>query len=141
MVSEKKVRLMTQIALDETKYDKEQISESGYYKSDYVRTQMTSAVWNITVSYLLILFLIALYYADYIFINVVRLNYELIGVAVLGIYIALLVPTVFFSYIHARKKYVRNRIALREYYGKLKELDDYYTQSKEEAEDDTIIGA
>ena len=132
---------MTQISLDETKYDKEQISESGYYKSDYVRTQMTSAVWNITVSYLLILFLIALYYADYIFINVVRLNYELIGVAVLGIYIALLVPTVFFSYIHARKKYVRNRIALREYYGKLKELDDYYTQSKEEAEDDTIIGA
>ena len=141
MVSEKKVHLMTQIALDETKRCKRAIMEGGYYKSDYVRSRTISAIWNVTVSYLLVLFLFALYHADYIFVNVVRLDYEMIGFAVFGIYIGLFVPTVFFSYFYYRKKYARNSIALREYYKKLKELDEFYSQSREEAEDDTVTGA
>lgn len=141
MVSEKKVRLMAQIALDETKRYKREISEGGYYKSDYVRSRTVSAVWNVTVSYLLALFLFAMYHADYIFINVVHLNYEMIGFAVFGIYIGIFVPTIFFSFFHYRKKYARNSIALREYYKKLKALDEFYSQSREEAEDDTVAGA
>lgn len=141
MVNEKKVRIMTQIALDETKYYKEEIREGGYYKSDYIRSHIVSVLWNVTVSYLFVLFLIALYHADYIFVNVVRLNYEMIGFAVFGIYIGIFVPTIFFSYFHYRKKYAKNKIALWEYYSKLKELDDFYLQSKEEAEDDTVAGA
>jgi len=141
MVSEKKVRLMTQIALDETKRYKKEIGEGGYYKADYVRSRTVSAIWNITVSYLLVLFLVALYHADYIFVNVVRLDYGMIGFAVFGIYIGLFVPVVFFSYFHYRKEYDRNSIALKEYYKKLKELDEFYSQSREEAEDDTVTGA
>ena len=131
MVSEKKVRLMAQIALDETKRYKREISEGGYYKSDYVRSPTVSAVWNVTVRY----------HADYIFVNVVHLNYEMIGFAVFGIYIGIFVPTIFFSFFHYRKKYARNSIALREYYKKLKALDEFYSRSREEAEDDTVAGA
>ena len=133
MVSEKKVRLMAQIALDETKRYKREISEGGYYKSDYVRSRTVSAVWNVTVSYLLVLFLFAMYHADYI--------YEMIGFAVFGIFIGIFVPTIFFSFFHYRKKYARNSIALREYYKKLKALDEFYSRSREEAEDDTVAGA
>ena len=32
-------------------------------------------------------------------------------------------------------------MALRAYYIKLKELDEFYSQGKEEAEDDTVTGA
>lgn len=141
MVNEEKVRIMTQIALDETKNYKEEISESGYYKSDYVRSQTISSVWSITLGYLLVLLLIALYYADYIFVNVIRLNYKMIGFVVFGIYLGILVPSIFFSYIHYRKKYAENMLALRQYYGKLKELDEFYSKSKEETEDDTVTGA
>lgn len=141
MVSEKKVHLMTQIALDETKRYPKEIGEGGYYKSDYVRSRTVSAVWNISVSYLLILFLFALYHADYIFVNVVRLDYEIIGFAVFGIYLGIFVLTVFFSFFHYRKKYAGNSVALRAYYIKLKELDEFYSQGKEEAEDDTVTGA
>ena len=76
MVNEEKVRIMAQIALDETKYHKKEIREGEYDKSDYVRSHVISAIWNVTISYIFILCLIALYYADYIFLNVARLAYE-----------------------------------------------------------------
>ena len=84
MVNEEKVHIMTQIALDETKKCKDQLHEGGYYKSDYIRSHTISAVWNITVSYLLVLFLIALYFSDYLFVNVVRLNYLQLGIMIGG---------------------------------------------------------
>ena len=98
MVNEEKVHIMTQIALDETKKCKDQLHEGGYYKSDYIRSHTISAVWNITVSYLLVLFLIALYFSDYLFVNVVRLNYLQLGIMIGGGYFILLAGTVFFSY-------------------------------------------
>ena len=44
MVNEEKIRIMTQIALDEEKKYKTEIEESGYYKSDYIRAHVISAV-------------------------------------------------------------------------------------------------
>lgn len=140
MVNEKKVRIMTQIALDEMKYHKKEISEGGYYKSDYVRSHIISSVWNVTVSYFLLLFLIVLYHADYIFVNVARLEYEKYGFMAFGIYIGLMVLVILFSYFHFTQKYVANKAILREYREKLKELDNFYLQSREEAEHDTATG-
>ena len=37
MVNEKKVRLMTQLALDEKRFYKDELDESGYFRSDYLR--------------------------------------------------------------------------------------------------------
>lgn len=141
MVNEKKVRIMTQIALDETKYRKKEINEGGYFKSDYVRSHIISVLWNLTISYILILFLVALYHADYIFINVARLEYVKAGFIILGIYIGILVIGILFSYFHFRDKFAKNRRRLREYQEKLKELEEFYLQSREEAEHDTATGA
>ena len=38
MVNEKKVRLMTQLALDEKRFYKDELDESGYFRSDYIRS-------------------------------------------------------------------------------------------------------
>lgn len=141
MVNEEKVRIMTQIALDETKNYKKEINEGEYYKSDYVRSHIVSVLWNITVSYALIVCLIALYYADYIFINVARMDYERIGFILLGIYTVLVILSILLSYLFFSKKYVINRKKLEEYFKKLEQLDEFYTQSKEGAENDTTTGA
>lgn len=141
MVNEEKVRIMTQIALDETKNHKKEINEGEYYKSDYVRSHIVSVLWNITVSYALIVCLIALYYADYIFINVARMDYERIGFILLGIYTVLVILSILLSYLFFSKKYVINRKKLEEYFKKLEQLDEFYTQSKEGAENDTTTGA
>lgn len=141
MVNEEKVHIMTQIALDETKNYKEQINEGGYFKSDYIRSHIISVIWNVSISYLLVLFLIALYYSDYLFVNVVRLNYAQMGIIIIGVYFILLVVTIFFSYFYYLQKYVQNQEAIRDYLGKLKALEDFYIQSKEASGDDTITGA
>lgn len=141
MVNEKKVRIMTQIALDETKYHKKEISEGGYYKSDYVRSHVISVLCSVTFSYLLILFLVVLYHADYIFVNIARLAYEKIGFAVFGTYVGLMVLIWFVAQRYFTHQYVANKAILRAYCEKLKELDVFYQESKEEAEHDTVTGA
>lgn len=140
MVKEEKVRIMSQIALDETKYHKKVIHEGEYHKSDYVRSHVVSAVWNVTISYLSLLCLIALYYADYIFLNVARLNYEKIGVVLLGVYSVFVILCILLSYLYFSKKYIEDRKILEEYFQKLEQLDDFYNKNNEEAEDDTVTG-
>ena len=104
MVNEEKVRIMAQIALDETKYHKKEIRGGEYDKSDYVRSHVISAIWNVTISYIFILCLIALYYADYIFLNVARLAYERLGFILLGIYTIFIILTILMSYLFYSKK-------------------------------------
>ena len=141
MVNEDKVRIMTQIALDETNNSRDGIDESGYYRSDYIRSHTISVIWNLSVAYVLILFLVAMYRADYIFVNVVKLDYAKIGMAILGIYVILIMISVFFSYFHFLKKYIIVQEHLREYYTKLLQLEEFYAKSKEESKDDAVTGA
>ena len=116
MVNEEKLRIMTQIALDETKRHKTEIKEGGYYKLDYIRA--------------------------HIFVNVASLEYDRLGFIVLGIYVGILVLGILFSYFHFKKEYAKNLFILKGYYTNLKKLDEFYTQNqnKEETGDDTIIG-
>ncbi|MDD7403608.1 MAG: hypothetical protein SO170_05915 [Butyribacter sp.] len=141
MVNEEKVRIMTQIALDETKNHKKEISEGEYYKSDYIRSHVISAVWNITVSYFLFVCLAVIYHADYIFVNVARLHYEVIGFLVLGIYAFIVLLSILLSYLIYSKKYIKNKKVLDDYCSKLEELEHFYEQNGEEEVDDTITGA
>lgn len=141
MVNEKKVRIMTQIALDEMKYHKKEISEGGYYKSDYVRSHIISTICNVTFSYLLILFLFALYYADYIFVNIARLKFVKLALLVCGIYIAIAVLTFFWSRRYFTGQYAKNQVVLGAYSEKLEQLEKFYQESKEETEHDTATGA
>ena len=140
MVKEEKVHLMTQLALEETRHHKEEIKECGYYKAEYIRFHVLGVVYNVTVSCFLILVLVALYHVDYIFLNVVGLDYLGIGLAFFGIYLGVVIISVIFSYFYYSQKYASNRAVLRRYYDILKKLDDLYSRDGEEAEDDTVTG-
>jgi hypothetical protein len=72
---------------------------------------------------------------------VVRLHYDKIGFAVLTIYLVLVLFCVLISYLHFTKKYAKNQLALKGYYANLQKLEEFYSQNKEETEDDTVIGA
>lgn len=137
MVNKEKVRIMAQIALDETNSHKKVIEEGEYYKSDYIRSHLISVLWNITVSFILIVSLSALYYADYISLNIVRINYEKLGFILLGIYTIIIILSMLLSYLYFSKKYIRNRKILEEYQKKLELLSDFYKQNREDSENDT----
>lgn len=74
MVNEKKVRLMTQLALDEKRFYKDELDESGYFRSDYIRSNTLKVLLGYSISYLLIMGLVAMYYVDYLFTNVVQMD-------------------------------------------------------------------
>lgn len=81
MVNEKKVRLMTQLALDEKRFYKDELDESGYFRSDYIRSNTLKVLLGYSISYLLIMGLVAMYYVDYLFYKCSADGYAEHGVA------------------------------------------------------------
>lgn len=131
MVNEEKVRLMSKLAVDESKLYKEEIEESGYYRSDYIRTHTMKVLWAYSLSYLLLLGLIALYHLEYLFVNVVRLDIRELALVIGGIYTGILIVVIMFCVLYYSAKYTRSRKNLRVYMAQLKELEEFYAKSKE----------
>lgn len=140
MVNEEKVRVMTGIALTETKYGKEEVKEGGYFRSDYIRFRMTSAMWDVTVGYFFALLLIGIYHADYLFKNVASLPYGLMGAIILVIYILFMMIAGTASYVYYTREYIRKRKILEEYCRQLDALSALYQKNGEETGDDAAIG-
>ncbi|MBR1742587.1 MAG: hypothetical protein IJ733_12125 [Lachnospiraceae bacterium] len=140
MVNEEKIKIMTGIALDESKRYKEEIAEAGYFKGDYIRSHVTSAIWNITIAYFLVIVLIVLYRADYILVNITKLSYPMLIGAGLGFYFLFCLITGLLSTYYYSVKYNENMIILKEYNHKLKQLKEFYSEAREETKDDTTTG-
>lgn len=131
MVSEEKVRIMTQLALDETKRSKEEIEEGGYYRADYIRTHTLKVLLSVSMSGLLILGLVVLYHIEYFFVNVVKLDYHRLGILALVLYIGLMVVCMLGSVVYYSAKYTRSHKKRKAYLNKLKELEEFYAVNKE----------
>lgn len=122
MLNNKKIRVMTKLALYEKKEGKEDIKMSKYYKTDYVRLEMLKTIVSITIGYALILLLIGVYKAEYIISKAVTLNFVRIGQYILGFYLVILTIYVISSIIGYSIKYDRSRKTLGKYYKALKKL-------------------
>lgn len=131
MVNEKKVYIMTQLALDETKRCKTEIEESGYYRSDYIRSHSMRVLWGVSMSYLLGIGLIALYHIEYLFVNVVKLDYRSLGFIALGIYVGVIIVCLTGSVMYYSAKYKKSRKKLKIYMSRLKQLEDLYAEEQE----------
>jgi len=126
MLNSDKVRLMTKLALYESKEGKEDISLSKYYKTDYVRYQIIKSIICATIAYILILILIFLYRSEYLIANAVTLNYKVIGTYILGIYIIIATLYGLGSAVGYSVKYDKSRKKLSRYYKLLKRLNKIY---------------
>lgn len=130
MVNEKKVRLMTQLALDEKRFYKDELDESGYFRSDYIRSNTLKVLLGYSISYLLIMGLVAMYYVDYLFTNVVQSMVWLAGC----IYVGLLLIITLFCVLFYMTKYTNNRKRLRKYMMEIDKLQKFYRDSKDNKE-------
>jgi hypothetical protein len=133
MLNNKKVRLMTKLAVYETKVGKEDIHLSKYYKTDYVRYQVLKSVISATVGYLLILFLVFVYRMEYLIRNAVTLDYKSLGMFILGIYIIVVTIYGFGSIVVYSRKYDTSRKKLARYFKLLKRLEKLYKEDVPEA--------
>ena len=133
MLNTDKVRLMTKLALYETKEGKEDIRLSKYYKTDYVRYQVIKSIVCATIGYALILMLIFIYKSEEIIKNAVTLDYKTIGIVVLGIYIIIAALYGLGSSVGYAIKYDLSRKKLSRYYKLLKRLNKIYHEETPES--------
>ncbi|MBE5961177.1 MAG: hypothetical protein E7256_07295 [Lachnospiraceae bacterium] len=136
MLNNRKIRLMTRLAVYEKNEGKEDVKLSKYYKTDYVRLQILKTILSVTVGYLLILLMIVIYKSEYLIANAVSLDYKTIGVTLLGTYIILLTVFIVGTLIGFSFKYDKSRKKLARYYKTLKKLRMIYREEDGlEAED------
>lgn len=126
MVNEKKVRLMTQLALDEKRFYKDELDESGYFRSDYIRSNTLKVLLGYSISYLLIMGLVAMYYVDYLFTNVVQMDMQSMVWLAGCIYVGLLLIITLFCVLFYMTKYTNNRKRLRKYMMEIDKLQKFY---------------
>lgn len=134
MVNEKKVRLMTQLALDEKRFYKDELDESGYFRSDYIRSNTLKVLLGYSISYLLIMGLVAMYYVDYLFTNVVQMDMQSMVWLAGCIYVGLLLIITLFCVLFYMTKYTYNRKRLRKYMMEIDKLQKFYRDSKDNKE-------
>lgn len=134
MVNEEKVRLMTQLALDEKRFYKDELDESGYFRSDYIRSNILKVLLGYSISYLLIMGLVAMYYVDYLFTNAVQMDMQSMVWLAGSIYVGLLLIITLFCVLFYTTKYTNNRKRLRKYMMEIDKLQKFYRDSKENKE-------
>lgn len=134
MVNEKKVRLMTQLALDEKRFYKDELDESGYFRPDYIRSNTLKVLLGYSISYLLIMGLVAMYYVDYLFTNVVQMDMQSMVWLAGCIYVGLLLIITLFCVLFYMTKYTNNRKRLRKYMMEIDKLQKFYRDSKDNKE-------
>lgn len=134
MVNEKKVRLMTQLALDEKRFYKDELDESGYFRSDYIRSNTLKVLLGYSISCLLIMGLVAMYYVDYLFTNVVQMDMQSMVWLAGCIYVGLLLIITLFCVLFYMTKYTNNRKRLRKYMMEIDKLQKFYRDSKDNKE-------
>ena len=134
MVNEKKVRLMTQLALDEKRFYKDELDESGYFRSDYIRSNTLKVLLGYSISYLLIMGLVAMYYVDYLFTNVVQMDMQSMVWLAGCIYVGLLLIITLFCVLFYMTKYTNNRKRLRKYMMEIDKLQKFYRDGKDNKE-------
>ena len=128
MINNRKVRLMSQLAIYEKKEGREDMRLAKYFKWDYARLQVIKTAVAVTVSYILIVLLVALYRLEYLLDNLLTLDYAALGKTILGYYIAVMSVYLIGALLGYSLYYTRSHKKLGKYFRMLRRLKDIYNE-------------
>lgn len=126
MLNNRKVRLMTKLAIYEQKTGKDDIRLAKYYKSDYARLQVLKTAIAVTISYLCLIVIGVIYKMQYILNNALDINYPALGKKLLGIYLAIMAVYLIFTALGYSIHYSASRKKLARYFRMLRKLNHMY---------------
>ena len=126
MLNERKIRLMTKLAIYEKKEGKEDLKLAKYYKGDYARLQAWKTGIAVTIAYILLLVVAAIYKLEYLLDHAFDIDFEALGKRVLGIYIIVLAVYVVIAMLAYSMKYAMSRKKLARYFRMLRKLNHFY---------------
>jgi hypothetical protein len=126
MLNERKIRLMTKLAIYEKKDGKEDLKLAKYYKGDYARLQAWKTGIAVTIAYVLLLVVAAVYKLEYFLDNAFIIDFKELGMKVLGIYVIVLTVYVVIAMLGYSLKYAASRKKLAKYFRMLRKLNHFY---------------
>lgn len=128
MLNNRKVRLMTRLAMYEQTEGKEDVRISKYFRTDYVRLNVLKTTVAITLGYLLILLLLVVYHSEYLIREAVTLDYRGMITRYAGIYVIILTVYGAVCMIGYMIKYRASRKKLAKYFRMLRLLRSLYRE-------------
>lgn len=131
MLNEKKIRLMTKLALYEESEGKEEMKMDRYYRIDYIRYQVLKSVLCVTIGYILILFAIFIYQSEYVLDNITTIAYKQTGIYIILVYLFLLLFYSFITGVISYFRYEASRKKVKRYKKNLKTLQLFYKEESE----------
>lgn len=122
MLNEKKVKLMTKIAIREKNEGRELRIASGCFKVDYVTLQMVYTAVTATIGYLLILVLYVLGHLEELFLNAENVDYYALLETVVTYYVLCLSAFLLIAFFYYTHKYDKAFAKVKHNYSDLKSL-------------------
>lgn len=142
MLNNRKVRLMTRLAMYEQNEGKEDIRLSKYFRTDYVRLQVLKTIVALTAGYLLVLMILALYHSEYLIRDALILDYRAMIARYAGIYVVLVAVYCSMAMVGYMIQYRASRKKLAKYFRMLRRLRSMYREEdgEEAAGEEENIG-
>ena len=141
MLNNRKVRLMTRLAMYEQTEGKEDVRLSKYFRTDYVRLNVLKTVVAVTIGYLLFLLLLIVYHSEYLIREAVTLDYQGMILRYVGVYVIILTIYCALAMIGYMIKYRKSRKKLAKYFRMLRRLRSLYREEDGElmnVEEDSV---
>ncbi len=123
MLNEEKIRLMTRLAIYENREGKKTKRIAKYFRGDYVSWNVIKAGLAVTVAYLILLAIWAVYRMEELLETITTLDIMSLGQKALLIYIGVLSVFIILSYIVYTLRYEKSKKSLKKFYRNLRRLE------------------
>lgn len=130
MVNEEKVRIMTKLAAYEKGEGKNYLPISKYYRTDYIGLALIKNFFLISIAYVTLAGLVALYFLEELLENIHKMNLVKLGVKVIIGYVLLLAAYSVIVYVVQTVKYSRAKKSIKNYYMQLGRLTKIYAKEE-----------
>ena len=139
MISEEKVKIMTELARYEKEYGRKDFYINRYQKEDYVRLELIKVSMALTVAFLGVILLTAVLQMDLVLSMLRKDQLTLILIGLLVSYILLFLIYIHFTKKRAEQEYQEAEVRIRVYDKQLEELLRFYEEKEKEDDSPTII--
>ena len=130
MLNERKVRLMTRLAMYESKEGDKDLKISTYHRKDYTSFQTIITILWVTVGYALIVGSLAFIFLDTIMNNLDITALIMLGIVIVAAYLVLIIGYAWGSSKFYGKKYDEARKRMKIYNHDLTRLNKMYEREK-----------
>ncbi|MCD8379182.1 MAG: hypothetical protein LUC95_02400 [Lachnospiraceae bacterium] len=126
MINAELTRLMTRLAVFESREEKDALAIADYYRKDFIGAQVLSGIVSGTIAFVIILVLYVFYNIEDLMQAVFTMDLLIFARNILLIYFAFILVYGIICYLYATYQYDKKRKRLKGYLGDMKELYHSY---------------